>query len=83
MFELQFASISEFLQMGEYTFNVWSVYVLFAVFIFINLYYPLLRRKKILKEQKRRQLLQEQAPTREATIDQSESELASSYGENL
>lgn len=66
MFEIQFSSLREFLQMGEYGFNVWSVYTLFALFFAINLYFPLLRRKQILREQKRRQFLQTQAPRESA-----------------
>jgi len=55
MFEsIQFSSITEFLAMGGYAFNVWTVYALFVVFFLINIYHPLLRKKQILKEQKRR-----------------------------
>lgn len=55
MFEsIQFASLSEFLSMGGYAFNVWSVYMLFLLFFSINLYLPLFRRKQIIREQKRR-----------------------------
>ena len=55
MFEtVQFSSIGEFIGMGGYAFNVWSVYLLFILFFFINLYFPLLRKKRILREQKRR-----------------------------
>jgi len=55
MFEsIQFTSINEFFQMGGYAFNVWSVYVLFTLFFFINLYFPLVKRKQIIREQKRR-----------------------------
>jgi len=51
---VQFSSIGEFLDMGGYAFNVWSVYILFAIFFLINIYQPLLRKKQIIKEQKRR-----------------------------
>ncbi len=55
MFEaIQFSSISEFFGMGGYAFNVWSVYALFVLFFFVNLYFPLLRNKQILREQRRR-----------------------------
>lgn len=57
MFEnMAFASVSEFLQMGKYTFHVWSVYVLFAVFISVNLYLPRAQRRQFIREQKRRAL---------------------------
>ena len=51
---VQFSSMSEFFDMGGYAFNVWSVYSLFVLFLFVNLYFPLLRKKQILREQKRR-----------------------------
>ncbi len=47
--ELQFDSLQEFLAMGGYAFNVWSVYALFAVFVFANLALPLRRRRLILR----------------------------------
>ena len=53
--QLQFSSLSEFLEMGIYTFHVWSVYGLFAVFLTYNLFMPLLRRNQFLREQFRRQ----------------------------
>jgi heme exporter protein CcmD len=57
MFEnMAFASVSEFLQMGKYTFHVWSVYVLFAVFVTVNLYLPRAQRRQFIREQKRRAL---------------------------
>lgn len=51
---LQFSSLSEFLQMGIYTFHVWSVYLLFAVFISYNLLSPRLQRRQFIREQRRR-----------------------------
>ncbi len=51
---LQFSSISEFFQMGGYAFNVWTVYALFLLFFFVNLYFPLIRKKQIIRELKRR-----------------------------
>lgn len=57
MFEnLAFGSVSEFLLMGKYTFHVWSVYGLFAVFLTVNLYLPRAQRRQFIKEQKRRAL---------------------------
>jgi heme exporter protein D len=53
---IQFSSLSEFLLMGKYTFHVWSVYIIFAVFLAVNLLQPLRERKAFIKEQKRRAL---------------------------
>jgi len=53
---MAFASVTEFLLMGKYTFHVWSVYLLFAVFLTVNLYLPRLQRRQFMKEQKRRAL---------------------------
>ena len=69
MFELQFSSLGEFFSMGNYAFNVWSVYALFAAFFVINIYFPLLRRKQILKEQKRRLILSTEADKAEPETD--------------
>ncbi len=60
---IQFSSLSEFLSMGGYAFNVWSVYALFFMFFFINLYFPLLKRKKIIREQKRRLIVNKEVAT--------------------
>ena len=58
MFEsIQFSSFGDFVEMGGYAFNVWSVYALFLLFFFINLYFPMLKRKQIMREQKRRLLV--------------------------
>ena len=51
---IQFSSLGEFFAMGGYAFNVWSVYVLFAIFLTVNLVLPLRRGKRILREQRRR-----------------------------
>ena len=40
--------------MGGYAFNVWSVYAIFGVFIVVNIFLPVIRREKIIKELKRR-----------------------------
>ena len=55
MFAFQFSSLSEFLHMGGvYTFHIWAVYLLFAVFISYNLLQPKIVRRHFLREQKRR-----------------------------
>ena len=52
---LQFSSLSEFLYMGGvYTFHIWAVYLLFAIFIGYNLLQPRMTRRHFIKEQKRR-----------------------------
>ncbi len=58
---IQFSSFAEFLNMGGYGFNVWSVYSVFFVFVVVNLLAPLRRRKQIMKELKRRNILNENA----------------------
>ena len=60
---LQFSSIGEFFQMGGYAFNVWTVYVPFLLFFFVNLYFPLIREKQIIRELKRRLLVRNEVPT--------------------
>ena len=71
MFEnIQFASFGEFLRMGGYAFNVWSVYILFSLFFFINLYFPLLRRKQIIREQKRRLMISNEKTTETKDLKQ-------------
>jgi heme exporter protein D len=59
---IQFSSFSEFLQMGGYAFNVWSVYALFILFLAANLYLPLRRKKQIMRDLKRRLLLNQEQP---------------------
>lgn len=57
MFEnIQFDSVAEFLQMGKYSFHVWSVYGLFAVFIFVNLFLPRVQRRQFIREQRNKAL---------------------------
>ena len=56
---IQFSSFGEFINMGGYAFNIWSVYAIFVVFIAANLIVPMRRRKQIVKELKRRAVLNE------------------------
>ena len=60
---IQFSSLGEFFDMGGYAFNVWSVYALFFLFFFINVYFPLLKRKQIIREQKRRLIVNKETAT--------------------
>lgn len=57
---IPFSSFSEFIDMGGYAFNVWSVYGLFAIFVAVNLILPARKRKQILREQKRRLSIQDE-----------------------
>ena len=50
--ELQFSSIAEFFRMGQYTFHVWAVYSLFALFMVWNLVAPLWQRRRFLRQQR-------------------------------
>lgn len=51
---IQFSSFGEFLNMGGYAFNVWSVYLIFFVFVVFNLVLPVVKKKQIIRELKRR-----------------------------
>lgn len=57
---VEFSSFADFINMGGYAFNVWAVYGLFAVFLVVNLWFPLLKRKKIIRNLKRAQQRQSQ-----------------------
>ncbi|HAS48125.1 MAG TPA: heme exporter protein CcmD [Gammaproteobacteria bacterium] len=57
---IQFSSFAEFIDMGGYGFNVWSVYGLFAIFVAVNLVLPLRKKQKILRQLKRRMMLEEE-----------------------
>ncbi len=57
---IQFSSFAEFIDMGGYGFNVWSVYGLFAIFVAVNLILPLRKKQKILRQLKRRMTLDEE-----------------------
>ncbi|MCB1669837.1 MAG: heme exporter protein CcmD [Gammaproteobacteria bacterium] len=60
MFErIPFSSFGEFLNMGGYAFNVWTVYLLFVIFLLVNLLGPRRRRKQLMKELERRAVLAE------------------------
>ena len=54
---IQFSSFAEFIDMGGYAFNVWSVYALFAIFVAINLILTLRKKQKIVRQLKRRMML--------------------------
>jgi heme exporter protein CcmD len=48
--EFQFASFTDFLMMDGYARYVWSVYIIFAFFIVINVIPVLRTRRKIIKQ---------------------------------
>jgi heme exporter protein CcmD len=54
---IQFSSFGEFLDMGGYAFNVWSVYLLFAIFLSVNLMSPFRKRKQIMRDLQRRKTM--------------------------
>ena len=66
---IQFSSFSEFLNMGGYGFNVWAVYLLFGVFLAVNLLGPLRSRKRLMKELQRRAVLSEKQQTAASVMD--------------
>ena len=51
---IQFSSFAEFVNMCGYGFNVWSVYALFAIFVAVNLIFPMRKKQKIMRQLKRR-----------------------------
>ena len=57
---VEFSSFADFINMGGYAFNVWAVYGLFAVFLVVHLWFPLLKRKKIIRNLKRARQRQSQ-----------------------
>jgi len=57
---MQFSSFQEFIEMGGYAFNVWSVYGMFIIFLAINLYGPLRKNKQIIRDLKRRYAINSQ-----------------------
>jgi len=54
---IPFSSFAEFVDMGGYGFNVWSVYALFAIFVAVNLILPLRKKQKIIHQLKQRMAL--------------------------
>lgn len=64
---IQFSSFAEFIDMGGYGFNVWSVYALFAVFIAVNLILPLRKKDKIIRQLKRRALIDAEIENEDST----------------
>ncbi len=55
-----FDSFSDFLAMGGYATYVWSAYAFFVLVLVFNVWQPILARKKYLKQQLRRELVQQE-----------------------
>lgn len=52
--DIQFDSLSDFLNMGGYAFYVWTAYLFWAVVLGTSLVMPLLDRKRVMKMLKAR-----------------------------
>lgn len=59
--DIQFDSISDFLNMGGYAFYVWTAYLFWAVVLGTTLVLPLLDRKRVMKQLKARMQREEAA----------------------
>ena len=66
---MQFSNFQEFIEMGGFAFNVWSVYGMFLIFLTINLYGPLRRSRQIIRDLKRRYARDGQVPPKSAGAD--------------
>ena len=66
---MQFSNFQEFIEMGGYAFNVWSVYGMFLIFLTVNLYGPLRKKRQIIRNLKRRYALNAQAPPISSGVD--------------
>lgn len=51
---MQFDSFAEFIAMGRHGFYVWLAYGLSALIVIYNVLAPLMRRRKLMKEQAQR-----------------------------
>lgn len=61
-----FDSFAEFIAMGGYANYVWSAYAFFVVILIVNIWQPILARKKYFKQLiKREQVQQERAQARQ------------------
>ena len=56
----RFDSFSDFLAMGGYGTYVWSAYAFFVLVLIFNIWQPILARKKYLKQQLRREQVQQE-----------------------
>ena len=66
---MQFSNFQEFIEMGGYAFNVWSVYGMFLFFLTVNLSGPLRKNRQIIRDLKRRNALSAQAPAISSGFD--------------
>ena len=66
---MQFSNFQEFIEMGGYAFNVWTVYGMFLIFLTVNLYGPLRKNRLIIRDLKRRYALNAQVPATSSDFD--------------
>ena len=66
---MQFSNFQEFIEMGGFAFNVWSVYGMFLIFLTINLYGLLRKNRQIIRDLRRRYALDGQVPPKSAGAD--------------
>ena len=66
---MQFSNFQEFIEMGGYAFNVWSVYGMFLIFLTVNLNGPMRKNRQIIRDLKRRYGLNAQAPAISSDFD--------------
>ena len=59
---MYFESFAEFLRMGGHGLYVWMAYGLSAVLLAINVVLPVLHRRRLIKEQARKQRREQQTP---------------------
>ena len=64
---IQFSSFAEFVDMGGYGFNVWSVYALFAILVAVNLILPWRKKQKIVRQRKRRMTLEAEVQSEDSS----------------
>ncbi|MAM70688.1 MAG: heme exporter protein CcmD [Gammaproteobacteria bacterium] len=53
-----FASFADFISMGGYAVYVWSAYAFFALVLLVNIWQPLMARKKYFRQQLKREQVQ-------------------------
>ena len=64
---IQFSTWAEFIDMGGYGFNVWSVYALFAILVAVNLILPWRKKQKIVRQLKRRMTLEAEVQSEDSS----------------
>jgi heme exporter protein D len=64
---IQFSTWAEFIDMGGYGVNVWSVYALFAILVAVNLILPWRKKQKIVRQLKRRMTLEAEVQSEDSS----------------